>query len=46
MTAEGKAAFPRMQACLAKVLNKMLSGVTEAQVREVERTLKQMLANS
>jgi MarR family transcriptional regulator, multiple antibiotic resistance protein MarR len=46
VTAEGKAAFPRMQACLAKVLNKMLSGVTKAQVREVERTLKQMLANS
>jgi len=46
VTAAGKAAFPRMQACLAKVLNRLLNGVTKAQVREVERTLKQMLANS
>jgi hypothetical protein len=28
------------------VLNRLLNGVTKAQVREVERTLKQMLANS
>jgi DNA-binding MarR family transcriptional regulator len=46
VTAEGKAAFPRMQACLAKVLNRLLSGISKAQVREVERTLRQMLANS
>lgn len=46
VTAAGKAAFPMMQACLAKVLNRLLTGVTKAQVREVERTLKQMLANS
>jgi MarR family multiple antibiotic resistance transcriptional regulator len=46
VTAEGKAAFPRMQACLARVLNRLLSGVSKTQVRETERTLKQMLANS
>jgi DNA-binding MarR family transcriptional regulator len=46
VTAAGKAAFPKMQACLTKVLNRLLNGVTKAQVREVERTLKQMLANS
>jgi hypothetical protein len=28
------------------VLNRLLNGVTKSQVREVERTLKQMLANS
>ena len=46
VTEAGKAAFPKMQACLVKVLNKLLNGVTKTQVREVERTLKQMLANS
>jgi DNA-binding MarR family transcriptional regulator len=46
VTAAGKAAFPKMQACLARVLNRLLNGVSKAQVREVEKTLKQMLANS
>jgi MarR family transcriptional regulator, multiple antibiotic resistance protein MarR len=46
VTAAGKAAFPKMQACLARVVNRLLAGVTKTQVREVERTLKQMLANS
>jgi len=45
VTAAGKAAFPKMQACLARVVNRLLHGVTKAQVREVEKTLKQMLAN-
>jgi MarR family transcriptional regulator, multiple antibiotic resistance protein MarR len=46
VTAAGKAAFPKMQACLARVVNRLLNGVSKAQVREVEKTLKQMLANS
>ena len=46
VTAAGKEAFPKMQACLARVLNRLLNGVTKTHVREVERTLKQMLANS
>jgi MarR family transcriptional regulator, multiple antibiotic resistance protein MarR len=46
VTDAGQAAFPKMQACLAKVLNRLLKGVTKTQVREVEKTLKQMLANS
>jgi DNA-binding MarR family transcriptional regulator len=46
VTAAGKAAFPKMLACLATVLNRLLKGVTKAQVRAVERTLNQMLANS
>ena len=46
VTAAGKAAFPKMLACLAKVLNRLLKGVTKTQVRAMERTLRQMLANS
>ena len=46
VTEAGKAAFPKMQACLAKVVNRLLKGVTKTQVREMERTLKRMLANS
>ena len=46
VTDAGKAAFPKMQACLGKVINRLLKGVSKAQVREVEKTLKRMLANS
>jgi DNA-binding MarR family transcriptional regulator len=46
VTETGQAAFPKMQACLAKVVNRLLKGVTKTQVREVEKTLKRMLANS
>jgi len=46
VTVAGKAAFPKMQLCLNKVVNRLLKGVTKPQVREVERTLKRMLANS
>jgi DNA-binding MarR family transcriptional regulator len=46
VTEAGKAAFPKMQVCLNKVVNRLLKGVTKTQVREVEKTLKQMLANS
>jgi DNA-binding MarR family transcriptional regulator len=46
VTEAGKAAFPKMQACLSKVVSGLLKGVTKTQVREVEKTLKRMLANS
>jgi DNA-binding MarR family transcriptional regulator len=46
VTEAGKAAFPKMQACLTRVVNRLLKGVTKTQVREVARTLKQMLVNS
>jgi DNA-binding MarR family transcriptional regulator len=45
VTDAGKAAYPKMQACLTRVVNRLLKGVTKAQVREVEKTLKRMLAN-
>jgi DNA-binding MarR family transcriptional regulator len=46
VTEAGKAAFPKMQACLAQVVTRLLKGVSKAQVREVEKTLRQMLANA
>ena len=46
VTEAGKAAFPKMQVCLNKVVKRLLKGVTKTQVREVEKTLQQMLANS
>jgi DNA-binding MarR family transcriptional regulator len=46
VTEAGRAAFPKMQACLNKVVNRLLKGVTKSQVRDVEKTLQRMLANS
>jgi DNA-binding MarR family transcriptional regulator len=46
VTEAGRAAFPKMQACLTRVVDRLLKGVSKAQVREVERTLRQMLANA
>ncbi len=46
VTAAGKAAFPKMEVCVARVLNRMLKGVTRNQVRETEKVLRVMLANS
>jgi DNA-binding MarR family transcriptional regulator len=45
VTEAGKAAFPKMQACLTRVVNRLLKGVSKTQVREVEKILKRMLAN-
>jgi DNA-binding MarR family transcriptional regulator len=46
VTAAGKAAFPKMEACLDRVVCRLLKGVPSAQVREVEKVLKRMLANA
>jgi MarR family transcriptional regulator, multiple antibiotic resistance protein MarR len=46
VTEAGRAAFPKMQSCLSKVVNRLLKGVTKTQVREVEKVLKRMLANA
>src|SRR5260370_36338462 len=46
VTEAGQAAFPKMQACLAKVVNRLLQGVTQTQVRAVPTTLPRMLPNS
>ena len=44
-TPAGNAAFPKMQACLSRVVKRMLTGVTRAQIREVETVLRRMLTN-
>ncbi len=46
VTEEGKAAFPKLEAGVARVLNRLLRGVSKAQVREAENVLKRMLANA
>jgi MarR family multiple antibiotic resistance transcriptional regulator len=46
VTAAGKAAFPKMEACLDRVVGRLLKGVTKTQVREAEKVLKRMLENA
>jgi DNA-binding MarR family transcriptional regulator len=46
VTEAGQLAFPKMEASVARVLNRMLRGVSKAQVRETEKVLQQMLSNS
>lgn len=45
VTEAGKAAFPKMEACLDRVMGRLLKGVTKTQVRETGKVLKRMLAN-
>jgi MarR family multiple antibiotic resistance transcriptional regulator len=46
VTDAGKAAFPKMEACLERVVDRLSKGVTKTQVREVEKVLRRMLANA
>lgn len=46
VTDAGRAAFPKMEACLDRVLARLLKGVTQTQVLEAEKVLERMLANS
>ena len=45
VTAAGKAAFPKMEACLDRVVGRLLKGVTKTQLRGAEKVLKRMLEN-
>ena len=45
VTAAGKAAFPIMEACVDRVVGRMLKGVTKTQIRETQKVLKRMLEN-
>jgi DNA-binding MarR family transcriptional regulator len=45
VTAAGKAAYPAMEACLDRVVTRMLKGVTKTQIRETQKVLKRMLEN-
>jgi len=46
VTPEGMAAYPRMKACLTGAINRSLHGLSCEEVRETERVLKRILANS
>jgi DNA-binding MarR family transcriptional regulator len=46
ITETGKAAFPKMEDCLQRVVDRLSKGVTKSEVREVEKVLKRMLANA
>ena len=46
VTDVGKDAFPKMEACVDRVVGRLLDGVTKAEVSEVERVLRRMLANA
>jgi len=46
VTPAGRSAFPKMEACALRVINRMLRGVSKTQVREAEKVLRQMLANA
>ena len=46
VTAAGKAAFPNMEACLDRVVGRLLKGVTKTQLREAEKVLRRMLENA
>lgn len=45
VTAAGKTALPVMEACLDRVMGRMLKGITKTQIRETQKVLKQMLEN-
>jgi DNA-binding MarR family transcriptional regulator len=46
VTDAGRAAFPKMEACLDRVVSRLLHGVSKAQLQETETVLKRMLANA
>ena len=46
VTPAGQAAFPTMEACLDRVMGRLLNGIPKAQVREAAKVLHKMLANA
>ena len=46
LTDEGKAAFPVMEACVERVVARLVKGIPRARLRETEGVLRQMLANA
>jgi len=46
VTEAGRAAFPKMEACLDRVVARLLAGVSTDQVRQAEAVLKRMMANA
>jgi DNA-binding MarR family transcriptional regulator len=46
VTAAGRSAFPLMEACLDRVVDRLLTGIPKSQVRGMEQALKRMLENT
>jgi DNA-binding MarR family transcriptional regulator len=46
VTAAGRAAYPKMEACLDRVVARLLAGIAADEVRQAEGVLKRMLANA
>jgi MarR family transcriptional regulator, multiple antibiotic resistance protein MarR len=46
LTEAGRAAVPRMRACVAAVLNRFLRGFSRAEVRQLEGLLERMIENA
>jgi DNA-binding MarR family transcriptional regulator len=46
LTADGKAAYPKVMAAAVGVVNRFLAGFTKTEVRQLEQMLKRMLANA
>jgi MarR family transcriptional regulator, multiple antibiotic resistance protein MarR len=46
LTAEGKAAYPKLRAALVVVQNRFLRGFSKSEVRQLEHFLQRMLANA
>jgi DNA-binding MarR family transcriptional regulator len=46
LTDEGKTVYPKLRASAMKVLNRLLSGFTQKEARQLERFLQRMLENA
>jgi DNA-binding MarR family transcriptional regulator len=46
VTPAGKAAFPKMEVCVSRALNRLTQGISNTQIRQAQSVLRQMLANS
>jgi DNA-binding MarR family transcriptional regulator len=46
LTEAGRAAVPRMRACVAAVLNRFLHGFSQTEVRQLEGFLERMIGNT
>jgi DNA-binding MarR family transcriptional regulator len=46
LTRSGRAAYPKMEACLERAVGRLLKGVSRSRVRQFAAVLRQMLANS
>jgi len=46
ITDAGEAVLPKMQACVVRVLNRFVRGISKSDVRQAESVLRRMLANA